>query len=107
YIIKNGELMELKPDKQSIGYNDEMTPFVNHEVKLEKGTSFYLFTDGYADQFGGSKGKKFKYSQMKESFLAIHDKPIAQQKLHLIKNFENWRGNLEQVDDVCVIGVRI
>jgi serine phosphatase RsbU (regulator of sigma subunit)/Tfp pilus assembly protein PilF len=107
YIIKKGELSELKPDKQCIGYNDNMQPFVNHTMKLETGNAFYLFTDGYADQFGGEKGKKFKYSKLKEILLSIQNKSLVEQKQILSENFENWKGKLEQVDDVCVIGVRI
>ncbi|OFY84494.1 MAG: hypothetical protein A3F72_13885 [Bacteroidetes bacterium RIFCSPLOWO2_12_FULL_35_15] len=107
YIINKGELTEIKPDKQCIGYNDEMQPFNNHFFKMEGETSFYVFTDGYADQFGGVKGKKFKYSQMKELLLSIQNKPVAKQKETLNDTFLNWKGNLEQVDDVCVIGVRL
>ena len=76
-------------------------------MKLERGNAFYLFTDGYADQFGGEKGKKFKYSKLKELFLSIQTKSLVEQKEILNENFENWKGKLEQVDDVCVIGVRI
>lgn len=107
YIINKSELTEIKPDKQCIGYNDDMLPFNNHTFKLEEETSFYVFTDGYADQFGGVKGKKFKYSQMKELLLSIQNKPVAKQKETLNDTFLNWKGNLEQVDDVCVIGVRL
>ena len=66
-----------------------------------------LLTDGFADQFGGEKGKKFKYSALKELLLSIAEKPMDEQKTILSKTFENWRGNLEQVDDVCVVGVRV
>lgn len=107
YLINKGELIEIKPDKQCIGYNDEMHPFNNHTFRMEGETSFYLFTDGFADQFGGAKGKKFKYSQMKELILSIQNEPIAQQKKTLHETFLAWKGNLEQVDDVCVIGVKI
>ncbi len=107
YIIKDGELSELKPDKQCVGYDEEMLPFSNHILHLERGSTLYLFTDGYADQFGGIKGKKFKYSQMKELFLSISRQPIIQQKKILNDTFFNWKGNLEQVDDVCVIGLKI
>lgn len=107
YIIKDDNLTEIKPDKQCIGYNDDMTPFVNHEMKLEKGTSFYLFTDGYADQFGGDKGKKFKYSQLKSILLSTQKMPLLQQKNILDEAFENWKGKLEQIDDVCIIGLRV
>ncbi len=107
YLLKDKTLDEIKPDKQCIGYNDDMQPFVNHEFQLEKGTSIYLFTDGYADQFGGEKGKKFKYSQLKNLLISIYEKPVKEQKNMLNETFENWKGKLEQIDDVCVIGVRI
>jgi serine phosphatase RsbU (regulator of sigma subunit) len=67
----------------------------------------YTFTDGFADQFGGEKGKKFKYSQLKNHLIGMSDKPIKEQKSSLDATFESWKGYLEQVDDVCVIGVRI
>ena len=107
YIIKEKNIDEIKPDKQCIGYNDDMQPFVNHEMHLETGTSVYLFTDGYADQFGGVKGKKFKYSQLKNLLLSIYEKPAKEQKVLLDEAFESWKGKLEQIDDVCVIGVRL
>jgi len=107
YLIENGLLTEIKPDKQGIGYNDDMKPFQNHVFQIEKGSSFYIFTDGYADQFGGEKGKKFKYSQLKNILLSASSKAIPQQKKLLDSEFETWRGNLEQIDDVCVIGVRV
>lgn len=107
YIIKNKEITEIKPDKQCIGYEEDMQPFKNHTLKLETGTSFYLFTDGFADQFGGSKGKKFKYSQMKELLVSIQDESIVNQKKVLNDTFINWKGDLEQIDDVCIIGVKV
>lgn len=107
YIIDGGTLTELKPDKQCIGFETEMLPFKNHVVQIKQGTAFYLFTDGYADQFGGLKGKKFKHNQLKELLLSFHEKPANEQKKILDNTFINWKGNLEQVDDVCIIGVRI
>ena len=116
YFIQDGTLTEVKPNKQPIGYHLSMQPFTSHVLKLETGTTFYLFTDGYADQFGGEKGKKFKYSQLKELLLSMQDKPMPEEKKILDDTFENWKAwpnteggvrRLEQVDDVCVIGVRI
>jgi tetratricopeptide (TPR) repeat protein len=107
YIIKNKELSEIKPNKQPIGYHSEMQPFTNHRMQLESGVVFYLFTDGYADQFGGEKGKKFKYSKLKELLISMADKPMFEQKKILNTNFESWKGTLDQVDDVCVIGIRV
>ena len=107
YIIRNNELIELKGDKQPIGnyYNEH--PFKQHRFDLNKGDTIYSFTDGYADQFGGPKGKKFMYKQFKHLLTNIVNEPIEQQKNILDQTFENWKGDLEQIDDVCVIGVII
>lgn len=109
WLVARGsnELIEWKADKQPIGMYADEKPFHTHSMILEPQTTLYLFTDGYADQFGGESGKKFKYKQFKESILAIHDRPMEEQKEHLENTFENWKGTLEQVDDVCVIGIRI
>ena len=75
--------------------------------QLQKNDLIYAFTDGYADQFGGPKGKKFKYKQLEELILANSEKLMSQQIQVLDTSFENWKGNLEQVDDVCVVGLRV
>lgn len=108
--VKNEQLIlhEIKPDKQPIGgIGIVKKPFRNHTVKLQKGEIVYLFTDGFADQFGGEKGKKFKYAQLKELLLQICHLPMAEQHQILHYQLEKWRGHLEQVDDVCIIGVRV
>ena len=74
---------------------------------MNKGDTLYLYTDGYADQFGGPKGKKFKYKPLNDLLLAISDKELQEQKDILQSAFEGWKGNHEQVDDVCVVGIRI
>ncbi len=109
YIISEGKLEEVKGDKQAIsGSTDDIKkPYTNHKKQLQKGDVVYLFTDGYADQFGGPKGKKFKYKQLEDLLLAICHLPMSEQKEALDKKFEEWRGTLEQVDDVTVIGVRL
>jgi serine phosphatase RsbU (regulator of sigma subunit)/hemin uptake protein HemP len=101
------EGIEIKPDKQPIGYTDNPLPFTNHSVQLKKGDLIYIFTDGYADQFGGQKGKKFKSRSLKKLLLSIQHLSLNEQKKKLEENFEKWKGDLEQVDDVCIIGVRI
>ena len=110
WMVKhNGkEFVELKADKMMIGVNagHGADHFTNHEVKLEKGDTVYIFSDGYADQFGGPQGKKFKYKPMKELLVGIHDLPMAEQRTRLDEAIERWRGTLEQVDDILVIGVR-
>jgi len=107
YVIKGESLEEIKPDKQPIGYNYKMTDFTNHKLSLSIGDYLCIFTDGFADQFGGPKGKKYKYNTFKNKLLSIYKKPINDQKQILSTEFDSWKGNLEQVDDVCVIGLRI
>ncbi|MGZ4055849.1 MAG: tetratricopeptide repeat protein [Bacteroidia bacterium] len=108
WLIRKGELIEYKPDKRPIGFfKGQGLPFTNHKIQLEKGDSLYIFTDGYADQFGGPKGKKFKYTQLKEVLLSIQNLPMLKQEEFLMQKFKSWQGNLDQIDDVCIIGVRV
>lgn len=103
----NGEFIELSPDKQPIGNYGTNNPYTNHSHQLNPGDMIYIFSDGYADQFGGPKGKKFKYSQLRELFSAIRPKSLEEQKKELENAFSLWKGNLDQIDDVLVIGVRV
>jgi serine phosphatase RsbU (regulator of sigma subunit)/tetratricopeptide (TPR) repeat protein len=105
--IASGRLHEIKADKHPIGKSDSPVSFKTHSLPVKKGDMLYLFSDGYADQFGGEKGKKFKYKPLKELLLKNHSLELAQQQKILDQNFEKWRGNLEQVDDVCMIGIRV
>jgi serine phosphatase RsbU (regulator of sigma subunit) len=107
WIIREGELLTFKADKQPIGKHLDYVPYHTHEVDLQKGDVIYVFSDGYADQFGGEKGKKFRTSNMKKLLLSIYEKPMQEQKELLNQTFETWQGDLEQLDDVCVIGVRV
>ncbi|MEO8760452.1 MAG: tetratricopeptide repeat protein [Bacteroidia bacterium] len=107
WYISDGVLKEIKPDKQSIGQTDNPTPFTTHMLDLQKGDTFYLMTDGYADQFGGDKGKKFKYKQLEMLLINNSAKSLEEQKELLNKSFEDWKGNLGQVDDVTIIGIKI
>ncbi len=107
WYIQDNKLVEITADKQPIGKHSRTTPFTTHTINLKKGDMLYLFTDGYADQFGGEKGKKFKYKQLQEKILALSAKPLSEQKQELQKIFEAWRGKLEQVDDVLIIGIRV
>ncbi|MBE9469402.1 MAG: PAS domain S-box protein [Bacteroidetes bacterium] len=107
YIVRDDELIEVTPDKMPVSiYKNISKPFTNHKINLTKGDLLYLFTDGYADQFGGEKAKKFKYRQFKQLFLKIKEASMFEQKLILDKEFERWSGNLEQVDDILVLGIR-
>ncbi len=107
WYIEAGTLKEIKANKQPIGKTDSPKPFTSHIIPYVPGNVFYLFTDGFADQFGGPKGKKFKYKQLEETFARIYNEPLNKQSEQLQKTFENWKGDLEQVDDVCIIGIRV
>jgi len=108
YYIRNGQLSEIKADGQPIGTFQEENndPFKTHNLEIKPGDMFYIFTDGFADQFGGPKGKKYKYKQLKVFLGSIYPLPAAEQKIKLETEFENWRGNLEQIDDLCIIGLK-
>jgi len=101
------ELTQIKPDKQPIGKSDNKKPFTTHEISCTGETTFYLITDGYADQFGGPKGKKFKYKQLEELLISVHERSLDQQLTVLNNEFLKWKGELEQVDDVTVIAIKI
>ena len=110
YIIRKSDnpvLDEIDPDPMPVAISDRTADFTNNVIELHKGDSFYIFTDGYADQFGGPKGKKFKYAQFKQLLLSIQSKTMDEQKEILDKTMADWKGNLEQIDDILVIGVRI
>lgn len=109
YYISNGKFNEIKADKFPIGVNidGKVDNYTNHTIPLQKGDCVYLFSDGYADQFGGPRGKKFKYNQLKQILHKIYLLPIDEQKQELANIFDSWKGDLEQVDDVVIIGVRV
>ena len=109
WIIRNNskEIEEVRANKQGIGGIRKKELFDNNIIQLQTGDSIYIFSDGYADQFGGPKGKKIMRKQFKEILLNVVEQDSAKQKELLQQNFETWKGNLEQIDDVCVIGVRI
>ena len=107
WYVQNNELIELKADKQPIGKTEYPSPFNTFKIPYIKNTTFYLFTDGFADQFGGLNGKKFKYKQFSDLLLQHSTLPVKDQSTLIAKTFDNWKGVLEQVDDVCVIGLRI
>jgi serine phosphatase RsbU (regulator of sigma subunit) len=99
-------LLEIKANKQPIGQFDNPAPYTTHTITLQKGDSIYIFSDGYADQFGGDKGKKLKTVNFKQLLLSIQKEPMEKQKQLIDEAFETWKGDLEQVDDVCIIGVK-
>lgn len=100
-------LYEIKADRQPIGAFEDRKKFNTHTFQLQKGDSLYIFSDGYADQFGGPQKKKFMYSQLKNLLLSIQHQSMENQRNALNQAFEKWKGNYEQVDDVCIIGIRI
>ena len=107
FLIRKGEILETKADKQPVGFHTgEQKPFTHHEVKLEKGDTIYLFSDGYPDQFGGKKDKKFMMKNFKKLLLSIQDKTMNEQKAILETTMAEWKGDTEQVDDILVMGVR-
>lgn len=109
FIVRNNKVLEIKADKHPIGnfVGETEFKFANKELKLFNDDRIYLFSDGYADQFGGPRGKKLKYNQFRDLLLLHHSKPMKIQKEILDFMFEEWRGDLEQIDDVCVIGLKV
>ena len=108
YLIRQNELIVYKTDRQPVGYHlGEATPFTAREIQLEKGDKIYLFSDGYYDQFGGEKGKKFKVTNFRKLLLSIQDKPMSEQLDELRTTLDWWMGDEAQIDDICVMGVEI
>jgi len=108
YLIRKGELTEIKPDKMPIGIHKEKSEsFKNNVVPIQKGDALYMFSDGYVDQFGGPKAKKFMSKNFKELLISIHKKAMNQQKEILDNTIEDWKGNVEQIDDILVMGLRV
>jgi ligand-binding sensor domain-containing protein len=109
WIFRSDEkqLEEIKPDKQPIGRSHMPKPFTTHQVQLAEGDTFYLFTDGFADQFGGPAGKKLTRAKFREFLLGIVHLDLEDQRQALLKFHLEYRGKLEQVDDICVVGVRV
>jgi serine phosphatase RsbU (regulator of sigma subunit) len=106
-IVRNGEVIEPGADKMPVGKADRMESFLLFNPELKNGDMLFLFTDGYHDQFGGPKGKKFMYKRLKALLAEIAPASVAEQKEKLSRAFNEWKGELEQIDDVCVVGIRI
>lgn len=102
---ESGIIEELKADKQPIGKFIQKNNFTTHEINLDRQSKVYLFTDGFADQFGGQKGKKFKYKQLEKLFINTNHLSPADQINQIEKEFVHWKGEAEQVDDVCIISL--
>lgn len=108
WMIRNGEILETRADRQPVGFfGDNLhTPYTNHTIEVEPNDVIYIFSDGYADQFGGPNGKKFKYSQFKKLLIEITDKKMVDQREILNTRIEDWMGDEEQIDDILIIGIR-
>lgn len=106
YLIRSGELQEIKGDRMPVGIYDNMRPFTRHNIDILNGDTCYLFSDGYADQFGGPLSKKYMYSNFKKLLLSVQDKSMKEQQKILDETIEAWRGNNSQIDDMVVIGLR-
>lgn len=107
WLIRENEIKEFAADKQPIGIYPNPSPFTLHTEQLQKGDALYLFSDGYPDQFGGPKTKKFGYRNFRELLISIQDKSMDEQKKIVDEIIEKWKGNLDQVDDILVIGIKI
>jgi serine phosphatase RsbU (regulator of sigma subunit) len=106
-MIRKGEIIETKADKMPIGIYEKMDPFTKHAIQIEKGDRFYMFSDGYQDQFGGVSGEKFKTRRLKALLLEIHQNSMKIQKEILEKTLEEWKGECQQIDDIVLAGLAI
>jgi serine phosphatase RsbU (regulator of sigma subunit) len=107
YLIRGNDLSEIKADKFPIGISDNQRQFTNHRIDLQRGDTLYIFSDGYADQFGGPGGKKYMRKRMKELLMGFQHLSMQEQWLSIDKSLLEWQGTAEQVDDILVIGIRI
>jgi serine phosphatase RsbU (regulator of sigma subunit) len=106
WIFADGQINEIKGDKMPVAIHDTMPPFTNHVIDIRKGDTFYIFSDGYADQFGGPQQKKILSRNFKLLLQKVQNLPMLEQGAKIDEFFEAWRKELEQIDDVCVIGIR-
>ena len=107
YIVRNGRIIEVKGNRFSIGSVETDEKYDTHIIPVQKNDMIYIFSDGYADQFGGSLGKKYKFRRFRHTLITINNMPVNKQREFLNENIENWMGELEQVDDMLIIGFRI
>ncbi len=107
YLIRDNEVLETKANRQPIGMHIREKPFVNNEIEVKKGDSLYIFSDGYADQFGGPEGRKFNFKRFKELLVKVQEKPMEEQRQILDDTIESWRGEKTQLDDILVMGIRL
>lgn len=107
-VARDNELLEFKGDRHPVGgfLMGSFSSFTLHELDMQENDNYYLFSDGYSDQFGGERGKKFKYAKMKELLFSVRSEPMSTQRSILYESHELWKGNHEQVDDICVVGIK-
>ena len=106
YLIRDNKLTEIKGDRKSVGTTHDGLEFTNHVLKMENGDVIYMFSDGYADQFGGPNNKKYMYRRFRHLLLTIHKFPMTEQKNILKDSIITWLGSFEQVDDMIIIGMK-
>jgi serine phosphatase RsbU (regulator of sigma subunit) len=104
--ISEDNIIELPKDRMPVGKGERIEEFKLYSINMKPNDTLYLYTDGYADQFGGPKGKKFKYKQLNELLLSISHYELEKQKEKLTNAIEDWKGDLEQVDDICIVGIK-
>lgn len=109
FLVRNNELIKISPDRFPIGFHtgEHLQRFSNHTLQTQKGDAVYLFSDGYYNQFGGTKNKKFSALQFQQNLLSIYHLEMEEQKKILQKKFEDWMGSQPQIDDVLVLGIKI
>jgi serine phosphatase RsbU (regulator of sigma subunit) len=106
YHVRDKILTEYRTDKMPVSIHPVMNPFTRYEIQLKPGDTVYLFSDGFADQFGGPMGKKYKYQAFRKLLASISDKEMHEQELQLDREFEQWKGDADQIDDVVVFGLK-
>jgi serine phosphatase RsbU (regulator of sigma subunit) len=107
YIVRNGEMLEYKGNNMPVAFYEKMSDFTRYTIDMKQGDRVYMFTDGFPDQFGGPQGKKFKYRPFKDLLLEVNERPMEEQHKILSLIFDEWKGDLSQIDDVLVIGLRL
>ena len=100
-------MLEYKGNNMPVAFYEKMSDFTRYTIEMKQGDRVYMFTDGFPDQFGGPQGKKFKYRPFKDLLLEVHERPMEEQQRILSLIFDEWKGDLSQIDDVLVIGLRL
>jgi serine phosphatase RsbU (regulator of sigma subunit) len=106
YLVRNGELLHYRADRMPVAIHYKMEPYTLHRIELQKGDAFYIFSDGFSDQFGGPRQRKFMSMQLRANLVEMSGMPMLKQGEQLNRIFEEWRGDSPQIDDVTIIGVR-